>query len=45
MIEKTVKCPMCGLSKETDCSLMVGKSGDSTQACCCERLQKGNVKK
>ncbi len=45
MSEKTAKCPMCGLSKEMNCDFMVGKSEDKTQACCCERLQKGNVKK
>ena len=45
MKEKVEKCPMCGLPKEENCGLMVGRSGDKMPVCCCERLQKKSVKK
>ena len=45
MREKVEKCPMCGYPKGESCDLMVGKGGEKTLVCCCERLQKKSVKK
>jgi len=45
MNEKVVKCPYCGLPKGEDCDLMTGKSGDKTLVCCCDHLQKANIKR
>lgn len=45
MKENVEKCPMCGLPKEKNCDLMVGKSKDSATICCCDWLQKQSVKK
>lgn len=45
MNEKVEKCPMCGLPKEENCDLMVGKAKDGAAVCCCTRLQKKSVKK
>jgi len=45
MSEKTLKCPMCGLPKETKCDLMVGKDAKGASICCCTRLEKKSINK
>ncbi len=45
MNEKVEKCPICTYPKGESCDLMVGKGGEKTLSCCCERIQKKSVKK